>query len=343
MNKELTLEEAASILGIDKNSNFDEIKKSYRSKVMQFHPDKTQSSDCKEFIRITEAYELLSSKLKDGREFDYDYIFEKYTKNKSKEGHLDLDQIINIMSNPQILYSFINDITEKGRPKKIDHLVNILEREDYKTARKFFESDKSYALNDADSIIKTLQNNICKKSFYELKLPLQLDELSYYCTKLKQDYKKSVEDIAGSILGRTKDYVMNIKDIRFMNAKIFDEYLNENFSLLDKTPLDTEHIEEEFKNDILKKLNGDIFSGYTLNRIKSSIEKICILDEYYSSEDEPHALLNQSYESFIRPWRGEIIPKYNREKVYGIIQEYAVKGVFEAKKLNSTVRIMHRV
>ncbi len=50
------------ILGIQQNASDDVIRKAYRKKAMEYHPDRNNSPDAQEmFIRITEAYEYLIS------------------------------------------------------------------------------------------------------------------------------------------------------------------------------------------------------------------------------------------------------------------------------------------
>lgn len=49
------------ILGISKNANESEIKKAFRKKAMEFHPDRNKSPDAEEkFKEVNEAYEVLS-------------------------------------------------------------------------------------------------------------------------------------------------------------------------------------------------------------------------------------------------------------------------------------------
>ena len=50
------------VLGVNKNSSADEIKKAYRKKAMQYHPDKNPGDNAAEekFKEANEAYEILS-------------------------------------------------------------------------------------------------------------------------------------------------------------------------------------------------------------------------------------------------------------------------------------------
>ena len=51
------------ILGVSKSASDDEIKKAFRKKAMEFHPDKNGGDDTK-FKEINEAYTVLSDKQK---------------------------------------------------------------------------------------------------------------------------------------------------------------------------------------------------------------------------------------------------------------------------------------
>ncbi len=56
----MTVADYYDILGIPPSSSIDEIKKAYRKKAREFHPDINHSPDAKDiFISITEAYEFL--------------------------------------------------------------------------------------------------------------------------------------------------------------------------------------------------------------------------------------------------------------------------------------------
>ena len=49
------------ILGVEKDATEEQIKKAYKRKALQFHPDKNKDADAEEkFKEIAEAYEVLS-------------------------------------------------------------------------------------------------------------------------------------------------------------------------------------------------------------------------------------------------------------------------------------------
>ncbi|MFZ2287714.1 MAG: DnaJ domain-containing protein [Bacteroidales bacterium] len=59
---EMNLWDYYRILGVRQEASDDEIRKAYRRKAMEFHPDRNHSEGAPEmFIRITEAYEYLTS------------------------------------------------------------------------------------------------------------------------------------------------------------------------------------------------------------------------------------------------------------------------------------------
>jgi len=50
-----------AILGLDRSADLSEIKKAYRQKALEFHPDRNPSHDAEEkFKEASEAYEVLS-------------------------------------------------------------------------------------------------------------------------------------------------------------------------------------------------------------------------------------------------------------------------------------------
>ncbi|XP_046851002.1 LOW QUALITY PROTEIN: dnaJ homolog subfamily C member 16-like [Xenia sp. Carnegie-2017] len=72
-------EDYYSILGIDRNANVEEIKRSYRRLAKEWHPDRTRRSGAEEkFIEINKAYEVLSDS---NRRSEYDRFGETGTAN----------------------------------------------------------------------------------------------------------------------------------------------------------------------------------------------------------------------------------------------------------------------
>merc|ERR1711934_55579 len=68
-NKEVNTQEYYERLGLDKEASFDDIRKAYRKKAMQHHPDR--GGDPEVFKKITQAYEVLSNEEKRG-------LYDKY-------------------------------------------------------------------------------------------------------------------------------------------------------------------------------------------------------------------------------------------------------------------------
>jgi molecular chaperone DnaJ len=56
------------VLGVDKNATIDDIKKAYRKKALEYHPDKNPGDKAAEekFKEAGEAYEILSDEKKSG-------------------------------------------------------------------------------------------------------------------------------------------------------------------------------------------------------------------------------------------------------------------------------------
>jgi len=70
-------------LGLQAGASTDEIKKAYRKKARQYHPDLNQAPDARDmFIRATEAYELLLSisAKKDADEEEFNRLMEEWIK-----------------------------------------------------------------------------------------------------------------------------------------------------------------------------------------------------------------------------------------------------------------------
>ncbi|GHV85292.1 molecular chaperone DnaJ [Spirochaetia bacterium] len=66
-----------SLLGIDKNASPQDIKKAFREKAKQLHPDIAGKKAEDQMRRLLSAYEVLSSR---ERRFEYDRVFTRFTK-----------------------------------------------------------------------------------------------------------------------------------------------------------------------------------------------------------------------------------------------------------------------
>ena len=77
----MSVAEYYNTLGLQAGASTDEIKKAYRKKARQYHPDLNQSPDARDmFIKATEAYELLLSIStgKDAGEEEYKRLMEEW-------------------------------------------------------------------------------------------------------------------------------------------------------------------------------------------------------------------------------------------------------------------------
>jgi len=87
----VTISDYYRILDLTPECNVDDIKKAYRSKARQFHPDINQSPDAKDkFIGVTEAYEFLLTYYERMRNNEEEYIkamehWKKYRQYKSRQ------------------------------------------------------------------------------------------------------------------------------------------------------------------------------------------------------------------------------------------------------------------
>lgn len=83
----MELNECYILLGVNKNATLTEVKKAFREKAKQYHPDKNIGKNTEElFIRITEAYEFLTNYLKNPHfQFDSFQDIIKEEKNKAQK------------------------------------------------------------------------------------------------------------------------------------------------------------------------------------------------------------------------------------------------------------------
>lgn len=98
------------ILGINKDSNFDEIKKAYRKLSLKFHPDKNDGDEffTERFKEIQEAYEVLSEP-KNKVKYDNDYL--RKTANDTANKGYNFDPIIEYFEVNKSEIEFDEEIT----------------------------------------------------------------------------------------------------------------------------------------------------------------------------------------------------------------------------------------
>ena len=62
------------VLGINHDAKPEDIKKAYKQKVFETHPDQTRLNSYDDFLQVSEAYDVLSN---DGKKQEYDILFSK--------------------------------------------------------------------------------------------------------------------------------------------------------------------------------------------------------------------------------------------------------------------------
>jgi len=111
------------ILGVSKDASFDEVKQSYRKLVLKYHPDKNPDEKKEvaeeKFKKITQAYEILSSKEKrakyDKQFFNQNDRAKRKSTKKSKRAKADFG---NYQEEFKDFFGFDPETKEKVSKKK---------------------------------------------------------------------------------------------------------------------------------------------------------------------------------------------------------------------------------
>ena len=347
MSTQLTQQEARSILEVTIHSTSQEIKQAYRKKAQYYHPDKNKNNKEaeEEFKKCVNAYQTLKEHRKDLEFTPSDF------RNKQEYSNFFNDPLLRelfFMQNPRYMLNYLSKLLEDAKPRKVESLLGKLLEEEYTPARNMYLNNKKQAKKDSKSIKETIQQNIGKTPITSLlkrdsprDLETQLNELSYYSKELDFDYQTSLEEISDVVLERLEKKVLE-EQPRYIKTS-FEDYLESKFTILDSIPLDTDKIELKFKTKMISQTMEELKNEHNLEKIKTTVEKIALLDEYFSPENDENKLLKESYQYFLEPRRGKKLYGRDRKLVASVLSTYFLHGIPQAKKARSIVRMVGRI
>lgn len=157
----MTLEKAYQILGVNKNSTIDEIKKAYRELSKKYHPDLFQNNPLEDLAteklkEINEAYDFIKTKSEEK---------ENYQRNKTsnEEKIFTCFEYEYIIDKDLIIYNSIR----KEAQKLIEPLLNKYENKyhSYGNLNNFISQDKSFAISIIDEVLDALINASIKNNY----------------------------------------------------------------------------------------------------------------------------------------------------------------------------------
>lgn len=109
-----------TILGIDKNSTFEEVKKAYRKKAMMYHPDKNGGNDtAKAFTQVSEAYQILSDPEK--RQLYDEHGIEAVSSNAWEDPNMLFKKVFGVSGGYEQFFG--SKVAVKGQAKRGDDIT----------------------------------------------------------------------------------------------------------------------------------------------------------------------------------------------------------------------------
>jgi len=145
------------LFGVSKDSNEDDLKKSYRRIATQFHPDKHKEIDPNIFIAMTKGYEILLNEIKNE---DSSNNGEKGQKNKEKFDSTNLTETqIYEFAKLKLLDTFKNIMSQGNLTSTIDtdifKRVNVLFNEETKHL-----NTSNATIRKDNEILRSIRNGI---------------------------------------------------------------------------------------------------------------------------------------------------------------------------------------